>query len=250
MKDSPSSITRIVALTVLGRRSARLRDADADRLLDEAWRLSVRTGDLQRLWPAAAARAESAWLRGEGARIPEIAGSAYAMALEKRQEWAIGELAVWLDRVGALTQPPEGAAPPFAAALRGDAVTAARLWRELGCPYEEAEALAEAADSADRLRALQIFDRLGARAPADALAARLRETGVPDVPPRPRRSTTANPGGLTDRELEVARLAEGGATDAEIAAHLHISVKTVGHHISAILAKLGVPSRREIDLGA
>lgn len=248
VQNSPSTITRIVALTVLARMHARRRDAEPAPLLDEAWRLSVQTRDLQRLWPAAAARAEAAWLRGEHARIPELVAPTYALALDKRQEWAIGELAYWLDRAGALATPPENAAPPYAALLRGDAPRAARLWSELGCPYEEAEALAETADVDARLRALHTFDRLGARPAADALAARLREAGVPDVPSRPRRSTTANPGGLTDRQLEVARLAQSGATDAEIAALLHISVKTAGHHVSAVLAKLGVASRREIDL--
>ena len=37
-----------------------------------------------------------------------------------------------------------------------------------------------------------------------------------------------------------------GSTDAEIAAALHLSVKTVGHHVSAILRKTGSESRREL----
>jgi len=32
-------------------------------------------------------------------------------------------------------------------------------------------------------------------------------------------------------------------TNAEIAAKLFLSVKTVDHHVSAVLAKLGVPTR-------
>lgn len=50
---------------------------------------------------------------------------------------------------------------------------------------------------------------------------------------------------MTDRQLEVLRLLVDGDTNGQIAARLHISPKTVGHHVSAILARLGVEDRRE-----
>jgi DNA-binding NarL/FixJ family response regulator len=45
--------------------------------------------------------------------------------------------------------------------------------------------------------------------------------------------------------MEVLDLLDGGLRNAEIAAKLHLSEKTVGHHVSAILAKLQVSSRLE-----
>ena len=60
-----------------------------------------------------------------------------------------------------------------------------------------------------------------------------------------RPSTRANPGGLTYREIEVLQLVADGLTNAEIAAKLFVSDKTVEHHVSRILVKLGVASRRE-----
>jgi DNA-binding NarL/FixJ family response regulator len=59
---------------------------------------------------------------------------------------------------------------------------------------------------------------------------------------------------LTPRQLEVAALLIEGLTNAEIADRLFVSPKTVDHHVSAVLAKLGAASRREaariaIDLG-
>jgi DNA-binding CsgD family transcriptional regulator len=87
--------------------------------------------------------------------------------------------------------------------------------------------------------------RLGARPAADAVASRLRELGVRRLPRRPRRATLANPAGLTARELEVLELLGAGLRNADIAARLHIAEKTVDHHVSAILAKLGVRSRRD-----
>ena len=58
-------------------------------------------------------------------------------------------------------------------------------------------------------------------------------------------STRANPAGLTDRQLEVLELLAEGLTNAEIAGRLVVSVRTVDHHVAAILAKLNVGSRRE-----
>ena len=64
--------------------------------------------------------------------------------------------------------------------------------------------------------------------------------------PAPRRATTlANPAGLTRRQVEVLRLLEDGLTNAELAERLFLSVKTVDHHVSAILTKLEVTKRRD-----
>jgi DNA-binding NarL/FixJ family response regulator len=95
------------------------------------------------------------------------------------------------------------------------------------------------------LRALTILDGLGA-APAVALVRRrLRGLGVARLPRRPQPGTLTNPAGLTDRQLEILRLVAAGLSNAEIAQRLVVSPRTVDHHVSAILAKLGVPTRRE-----
>lgn len=244
--DAPGVTARIVALTVLGRIRARSGATDADRPLLAARELANRTGDLQRLWPAAAGLAECAWLRSEPERIPELIAETFRLAVDLRQGWPIGELGFWLWRAGELTTLPHSAAEPFAAQVRGDFAIAAALWERIGCPYEAAFALADSREAADRLRALQGFDRLGANPAADAVVARLRAEGAASVPRRPSRRTAANPGGLTARELQVAELLGDGLTDAELAARLYISPKTAGHHVSAILTKLGVASRRDV----
>ena len=61
----------------------------------------------------------------------------------------------------------------------------------------------------------------------------------------PRRPTSANPAGLTARELEVLVLLTEGLRNAEIAERLVVSPKTVDHHVSAILRKLSVRTRGE-----
>jgi DNA-binding CsgD family transcriptional regulator/tetratricopeptide (TPR) repeat protein len=245
---SAGAPSRRVALTVLGRLRTRRGDPDADSALAEAWELAVDTGELQRLWPVAAGRAEHAWLTGHAGAVPALVAEPFQLARRIGHPWAVGELAFWLWRAGALDAaagPLDGAARPYALQIAGDWLAAAAAWQRLGCPYEQAVALADGDTEPDLLAALDLLERLGARPAADAVASRLRELGVRRLPRRPRRATLANPAGLTARELEVLELLGAGLRNADIAARLHIAEKTVDHHVSAILAKLGVRSRRD-----
>jgi DNA-binding NarL/FixJ family response regulator len=79
---------------------------------------------------------------------------------------------------------------------------------------------------------------VGARPAADALRRRLGLRG-------PRPATRENPAGLTARELDVLGLLAQGLRNAEIAARLYLSTRTVDHHVSAILRKLQARSRAE-----
>ncbi len=94
-----------------------------------------------------------------------------------------------------------------------------------------------------------MLDAMGADGAAARVRAELRATGMP-VPRGPRPTTRANPAGLTQRQLAVLALLREGLTNAEIAERLVVSVRTVDHHVAAVLNKLGVRSRREADAAA
>jgi DNA-binding NarL/FixJ family response regulator len=100
-----------------------------------------------------------------------------------------------------------------------------------------------AAREAPFREALSICTDLGASATARLTRQKMRQLGIRAIPAGPRTATRAHPLGLTRREHEVLGLIRSGRTNAGIAARLFISVKTVDHHVSAILAKLDAPTR-------
>jgi len=76
---------------------------------------------------------------------------------------------------------------------------------------------------------------------ARRLLERARELSEPDA-------AAAGPSGagLSEREIEVARMVLTGSTHREIGAQLYISPKTVEHHVARIRGKLGATSRAEL----
>ena len=83
--------------------------------------------------------------------------------------------------------------------------------------------------------------------PEQAVAAEGKTLMPTAVSPRAEARSPAGPSpfGLTARELEVLGLVAQGLRNADIAAQLFLSDRTVGHHVSAILRKLGVRSRAQ-----
>jgi DNA-binding CsgD family transcriptional regulator len=114
-------------------------------------------------------------------------------------------------------------------------------WRELDAPYETAQvgvrigegcrALSDEEGALMEFRAaLTTFERLGARPDASRVRGLLS-------------GQNANLAMLSPREIEVLRLIVRGSTNAEIAAQLCLSERTIHRHVSNILTKLDVRSR-------
>ena len=145
-------------------------------------------------------------------------------------EWLRDEARAW---VAVCENRPADAASAF-----GAAATACTR------SYDAARLTLEAArldrDREQILAAIDAFDRMGAARAADRARAVARSLGM-----RPGRRR-AHAGALTAREQEIAQLVAAGQTNVEIAAALYLSPRTVEHHVSNILTKLGYRSRVQV----
>jgi DNA-binding CsgD family transcriptional regulator/tetratricopeptide (TPR) repeat protein len=243
-------VTRVPALTTLGLIGVRRGDPGGAELLAEALRLAAPSGDLSSVGPIRVARAEAADLAGDRRGASAEVRAILDLAARQGDPLLRSELAYWLWRVGEPVADLGEVAEPFASQIAGDWRGAAVAWEERGLPYEAARARTEGDDEAALRTALTTFERLGARPMAALTARRLRELGVRAVPRGPRPATRANPANLTPRELDVLALVAVGCRNAEIAERLFLSPKTVDHHVSALLAKLGVRARGEASAAA
>jgi DNA-binding CsgD family transcriptional regulator len=191
------------------------------------------------------ALAEIAHLDGDLADQVDQLRDAVVQTQGQRDPWIRGEIAIWLWRAKALSALPEGCAEPYRFEAAGQWREAAAAWDRLGCPYEHACMLAWYGDETAQREALEKFESLGAAPAAQRLRRQMRAGGARRVPRGSRASTRQNSFGLTRREAQVLDLMRSGLRNSAIAKRLYLSTRTIDHHVSAVLAKLGASTRAE-----
>jgi DNA-binding CsgD family transcriptional regulator len=268
--DAVPSLHRLAVSNLASLRLAQGRVEDADRLLDghdEHPDLAVVHARLQ-LWrgrPAAAVGVLRRRLeamsgdRLEASAVAELLGEA---------ELANGDIAAASGRAAALIA--EGGdrncaliaarghrLAGRAARLAGDVAAARRsldaalvgfarlelTWEALRTRVLLAGVLEEAepdVSAAEAKAALVAAERIGAIPLADEAAGQLRRLGVAVS-----RGTPGDGVTLSRREEQVLALLGEGLSNPEIAARLHLSRKTVEHHVAHVLTKLGARNRAE-----
>ena len=243
LKASPVNI--VGPLTVVGLVRARRDEPDSMQALDEAAELAEQTGDLEWRVITQIPKAEAHVLAGDLAAARRDLESCLEPGLSEVTPTTVGTLLIWARRAGLTAPDLPGMVfqAPVTLALAGRHEESAAAWDEYAMPYEAAWALLDSGDI-DRVReALTRFDQMGVPAAARLARAELRRLGATSIPTGSRAATLANPAGLTQREQEVLALVADSLTDEQIATRLVISVRTVNHHVSAILSKLDVTSR-------
>jgi DNA-binding CsgD family transcriptional regulator/tetratricopeptide (TPR) repeat protein len=151
--------------------------------------------------------------------------------------------AVWERRLSGTSRAEFPADEPWATWLSGHVESTVSRWDALGCPYHAALALYDGGGEEQLRQAITRFEALGADAAVRRTRQRMKDLGHRVVPTGARPSTRDHPCGLTRREDEVLGLLCEGLTNDEIATRLVLSIRTVDHHVSAVLGKLGVTSR-------
>jgi DNA-binding CsgD family transcriptional regulator len=231
----------LTALLVLATIRARRGEQGYWPLLDQALKLSKRASAAPNV---AGARAEAAWLEGRNADVLTEATIPTGPFLELHPVIA-AELRCWRWRAGEDPGGLDDLPEPYRMLLAGDRAGASRWWQDHGSPYEAALAISGSGDVAALRAAIGVLASLGARPAAAILIRELRALGERRVPREPRPATSAHPAGLTAREVDVLRLLAAGMRNAEIAAHLVVSPRTIDHHVSAVLRKLNVSTRSQ-----
>jgi DNA-binding CsgD family transcriptional regulator len=239
-----SASNQLYPLRILGTIRGRRGEPGYAGLLDSSAALAA--GIVSPVWvvQVRAVRAELLWVSGQPDLARQEAQEAYEQAAGLADPWKLGSLAIWLWRLGAGVDLPADLPEPYSLEISGDWRGSAAAWERLGRTYDAAlTRVFSARDDATLRAALAVLDDLGARATAAAARRRMKELGMTSIPRGPRAATRAAPAGLTAREQEVLALLSQGLADKEISQRLFISERTVHHHVSAVLSKIGVPSR-------
>jgi DNA-binding CsgD family transcriptional regulator len=240
--EDGSSVSTLLARTVLAELAVRRGDADVDERLRRLDADAERAGDLQRVAPVLELWTERALLDGGRPRLERLRELVDSSPEEGRAAVRLFAAAAVAGIDVSADGLPESS--PFTLVARRDWAAAADAFGAAGWDYDRALMLTHVGGAEALREALETARRLGAEPLARYATRRLRELGA-RVPRGPYRAARENRAGLTARQIEVLGLVVDGRTNAEIADELVVSLRTAEHHVAAVLAKLGASSRRE-----
>ena len=246
-------LMKLPARIMLARAQVRLGDEDAGRTLEKAHKDALATGEVQYAIPVLLGILELAWLSGSASQAREASSALDRIGAQRFSRWTGAEYAFWKQ----LLCLPGGrhvgvGETAFGPALSGEFEASGTQFARLGADYF-ANICFSLCDSPRTVSAgLAALHRQEAKAPVARLTELLEQRGLKrgdiSLPRGPYRASRENPFGLTAKEMIVLEHLAQGLSNAEIADEMSRSQRTVEHHVSAILQKLGVENRLAVLL--
>jgi DNA-binding CsgD family transcriptional regulator/tetratricopeptide (TPR) repeat protein len=242
--DQGTTLGHLLAKSVLAELAVRRGDTDAAGRLAQVREQADRTGELR--WIVPVLELETEWSLTSGAPLPQDHFDSVEEIVRTNRVAGsdVARVAAWAVVAG--RQPSfSGKMPrPHAAMLSADWAAAAQAFGDIGWSYDRALMLFLLDDASRLVEALSVARQLGAPPLSRCISRRLRQLGHP-VPRGVAPSTRTHPARLTSRQAEVLALLADGRTNSEIAEALYVSTRTVEHHVTAVLTKLGAGTRRD-----
>ncbi len=200
------------------------------------------------LLPAGVALAEAQLLQGDLPAAQATLQHAWQQRGFETSPWLIGALRTGAQRLGVALPQSEQAhyanvATPYAFELAGDHASAAAYWATAGAPYEQAYNLMQGGGVEGVQQAITLWAGIGAHPAESRARAEARQRGLRGIRRGPYSAARSNPMGLSARELQILHLLSEGHSNAYIAQQLTRSERTIEHHVSRMLAKVGVSHR-------
>jgi DNA-binding CsgD family transcriptional regulator/tetratricopeptide (TPR) repeat protein len=247
--SSQTPVMRWPPSLALGLVKSRTGAADAIKTLEDCLAITLTVGEAQLIMPTCRALAEAYWLRGEMDQARRVVREGLTHRVQADDPWLSGQLMVWAFRLNLEIEISSPIAAIYQLEIDGDAEVAAREWESLGAPFEQAVCLMRCGDSGLR-QAAELFTKQGAHQGLSLIRTLCRKNGVQGIKRGQYSAAKNNRLGLTAREHQIYMLLVAGLSNAEISSQLNRSVRTIEHHASQVLAKVGVKSRGEIRSSA
>ncbi|WP_066823565.1 helix-turn-helix transcriptional regulator [Sphingomonas mali] len=238
-------LMRNPAVRAMAMLNIRCGDADPSELIAELHEHMARGREAPRFSSLALIVAEHAWTCALPPDEPlALLAEAAALIHRNGSPWDRAQIWYWRRKLGDDTAAPPNLPSPYAQLGQGKVAAAAAAFADQAMPFGQAQALIEG-DDAQAMDGLAILDRLGASAWATRARSDLATRGMRKGVRGPRASTRRNSFGLTRREIDVLGAIDKGWTNRQIGEQLFVSAKTIDHHVSSILGKLGARTRGE-----
>jgi DNA-binding CsgD family transcriptional regulator/tetratricopeptide (TPR) repeat protein len=242
---SQTPVMRWPPSLALGLTKSRTGAEDAIKTLEDCLAIALKVGEAQLIMPTCRALAEAHWLRGELNQACLVVSQGLTHRVQADDPWLTGQLTVWAFRLGMPVENSGPVAAIYQLEMDGQAQAAALQWEALGAPFEQAVCLMRCGEPGLR-QAAELFTKQGSHQGLDMVRNQARKEGVKGIKRGKYAAARDNQLGLTAREHQIYTLLAAGLSNSEISGKLNRSVRTVEHHASQVLAKVGVKSRAEI----